>query len=197
MNVVVILAHPNTNSFNHAIAKTCVEELRRRGHQVVFHDLYAEKFDPVLPAAEIPKNAPLPPEIQKHCRDLSQAEGIIIIHPNWWGQPPAILTGWVDRVMRPGVAYEFLPGDKGEGIPRGLLKAARALVINTSNTEDKRELQVFGDPLEKIWLTCIFELCGVKAVERKTFSVMITSTEEQRSGWLHEVKVAVARLFPR
>ena len=56
-------------------------------------------------------------------------------------QPPAILKGWIDRVMRPGVAYEFLEGDSGEGVPNGLLKAKTALVFNTSNTPEDRELK--------------------------------------------------------
>jgi len=54
-----------------------------------------------------------------------------VVHPNWWGQPPAILKGWIDRILRPGVAYQFLEGDAGEGVPVGLLKAETALIFNT------------------------------------------------------------------
>jgi NAD(P)H dehydrogenase (quinone) len=68
-----------------------------------FHDLYLKNFDPILPWEEIPKVAPLDPIIQKHCQEIVLADGIIVVHPNWWGMPPAILTGWVDRVIRPGV----------------------------------------------------------------------------------------------
>jgi len=49
---------------------------------------------------------------------FSEASGIVIVHPNWWGQPPAILKGWVDRVLRPGVAYEFTEGDQGKVSPK-------------------------------------------------------------------------------
>ncbi len=65
--------------------------------------------------------------------------------------PPAILKGWVDRVIRPGVAYEFLEGDGGEGVPCGLLRARAVLVFNTGNTYLEREMKIFGDPLETIW----------------------------------------------
>ena len=123
MHISVIVAHPDPHSFNHAIARAAVAKLRENGHQVLFHDLYAEKFDPILPSHEIPKDVPLPPEIEAHCRELSSAHGIIIVHPNWWGQPPAILKGWVDRVIRPGVAYEFIEGDSGEGRPDALIAA--------------------------------------------------------------------------
>ena len=195
MKISVILAHPNKNSFNHAIAEAVIGQLKQNGHEILFHDLYAEKFDPILSTEEFPKDATLPPEIEKHCREISEAEGIIIIHPNWWGQPPAMLKGWVDRVIRPGVAYEFIEEDKGEGIPNGLLKADVALVFNTSNTDTERENRVFGDPLEAIWKNCIFDLCGVKKFKRRTFNIIVTSSENQRKEWLKEIRQTVAKSF--
>ncbi|HOO78696.1 MAG TPA: NAD(P)H-dependent oxidoreductase, partial [bacterium] len=161
MKVSVILAHPDRGSFNHALAAAAVETLKKNRHEVRYHDLYEEGFDPRLPAREISREAPLPPEVERHCAELAEADGIVVVHPNWWGQPPAVLKGWVDRVVRPGVAYEFLEGDGGEGVPRGLLRARAAVVFNTSDTPPERELRAFGDPLETIWKNCIFGLCGV------------------------------------
>jgi putative NADPH-quinone reductase len=195
MSISVILAHPDPSSFNHAIAQATVERLERNGHEVFFHDLYAEHFEPLLVAGESGRDAVLPPAVKGHCDEIRQAKGIIVIHPNWWGQPPAILKGWIDRVIRPGVAYEFVEGDSGEGVPRGLLAADVALVFNTANTMPERELQVFGDPLETIWGNCIFGLCGVRTFHRRTFSVVVTSTAEERKQWLDEVRATVDRFF--
>lgn len=194
--VSVILAHPDDGSFNHAIARTAVERLEANGRTVFFHDLYKEDFNPALTFEELSKCAPLPLVIEEYCAEIAEADGIIIIHPNWWGQPPAILKGWVDRVLRPGIAYEFLEGDSGEGIPRGLLKARVALVFNTSNTESKREKNIFGDPLETIWKNCIFGLCGVANFSRRIFSVVVTSSEIQRKNWLDEVERDIDAFFP-
>jgi NAD(P)H dehydrogenase (quinone) len=196
MKISVILAHPDPESFNHAIARTAIRQLRKNGHSVLFHDLYNENFDPRLDAEEISSDALLPKIIRDHCEELAQADGIIIIHPNWWGQPPAILKGWIDRVIRPGVAYEFLEGDSGEGVPNGLLKAKAVLILNTSNTEEKREMGVFGDPLEMIWKNCIFGLCGISNFYRRTFRIIITSTEDQRRSWLDDVQRLVDFVFP-
>ncbi len=195
MKISVILAHPRKGSFSHAISEAVLDVLGKKGHEINFHDLYTEKFDPVLLHEEIPKNAAVSPEIARHCDEISSADGIVIIHPNWWGQPPAILKGWVDRVIRPGVAYEFLVGDRGEGVPRGLLKAQVALVFNTSNTYEKRERTKFGDPLETLWKNCIFGLCGVENFHRRMFGVVVTSTEEQRREWLGEVRNVVGRFL--
>ena len=196
MKMSVILAHPYHHSFNHAIAQTAVEHLENRGHRVFFHDLYGETFDPLLAEKEMPYDAALPQAIRDHCEEIARAEGIIIVHPNWWGQPPAILKGWIDRVIRPGIAYEFLEGDSGEGIPKGLLRAKAAIVFNTANTEPEREKNVFGDPLETIWKNCVFGLCGVSEFYRRTFSIVITSTESQRRKWLDEVKEVIDTVFP-
>jgi len=197
MRISIILAHPDERSFNHAIAQAALEVSMANGHQVFFHDLYKEQFDPLLFSKEMPKESCLPDSIEAHCREIAAADGILIIHPNWWGQPPAILKGWVDRVIRPGTAYEFQEGDGGEGVPHGLLKAGAAVVFNTSNTETAREQGVFGDPLETIWKNCIFGLCGVANVHRRTFSIVITSTEVQRKQWLHCVKKDICTFFPQ
>ena len=196
MKISVILGHPKKGSFNHAIAETAVRVLRANGHTVFFHDLHEEDFNPVLPDNEIPKGACLDPVIERYCSEISASDGIIVIHPNWWGQPPAILKGWVDRVLRAGLAYEFIEGDSGEGIPVGLLRADTALVFNTSDTPQERELEAFGDPLETIWKNCIFGLCGVKDFYRKTFGIIVTSTQQQRALWLKEVEKTVNRYFP-
>ena len=196
MRVLTILAHPHPGSFNHAIAEAAVAALEASGHEIVFHDLYAEGFDPLLSSEEIPKGAQIDEALARHCRDLSEAEGIIVVHPNWWGMPPAILKGWVDRVVRPGVAYEFLEGDSGEGVPRGLLRARKALVFNTTNTGAKREQKAFGDPLQTLWKNCIFGLCGVEDFSRKSYGVVVTSTEAERRAWLDDVRQRVRECFP-
>ncbi len=197
MNISLILAHPDPESLNHAIAESVIFQLKENGHQVHFHDLYAEKFDPILPTEEIPSEADLPDDIQAHCDEIQDADGIVIVHPNWWGQPPAILKGWVDRVIRPNVAYNFLEGDGGEGVPVGLLKAKAALVFNTANTSEKREIEVFGDPLERIWKDCIFDLCGVTTFYREMFRIVVTSTPEERQTWLNQVSKVVDSYFPK
>ena len=104
---------------------------------------------------------------------MSEADGYVIVHPNWWGQPPAVLKGWIDRVLRQGVAYEFGP----EGVV-AKLAGRRAVVFTTSNTPREEELRRFGDPLENLWQTCIFAFCGVETFVRRNFEPVILSTPD-------------------
>ena len=183
MNVFVIIGHQKIGSYCHAVAKAAVEELEAAGHEVIYHDLYEEKFDPILPHEEIDTEAELDPVVRQHVDEVSAADGCVVVHPNWWGQPPAILKGWIDRVLRQGSAYEFGP----DGVV-GLLKNRKALVLTTSNTPRDAELELFGDPLENLWKACVFNFCGVEDFQRRNFESIILSTLEQRQEWLAEVR---------
>ena len=190
MKVSIILGHPSPGSFNHAIAATAAEALRVRGNVVTVHDLYAEQFDPVYTAAELPRDAVLPPVIEAHCREIGEADGVVIVHPNYWGRPPAMLCGWVDRVIRAGRAYRFVSDGNGGARPEGLLKLKKAIVFTTANTPDDVEKAVYGDPLETHWAKVVFGLCGVPCI-RRSFSSVIVSAAEQRAAWLDEVRRTV------
>lgn len=197
MKLSVILGHPYSESFNAAIAGVVVQSLLDNGHVVRFHDLYREKFDPLLHGAELARDHGGDALVVEHQREIKEADGIVIIHPNWWGQPPAMLKGWVDRVLRENVAYAFPPEDNGGGLPVGLLKATAALVFNHRPTRPgNRESTAFGDPLERIWKDCIFGFCGVTTVARKMFRVMADSSQAQREAWLGEAIEMTHRFFP-
>ena len=195
MNILIILANPNKNSFCKAIAQGAANILKKNSRRVVLHDLYQEKFPAILTEREDLSVSKPPAIIRKHCRDLTEADGIIVVHPNWWGGPPAILKGWIDRIFRAGVAYKFVGPDKGECVPVGLLKAKSAVVFNTSNTKPEREKKVFRDPLETMWKNCVFGLCGVKNFTRKTYGVIITSTAKQRKKWLKDAEKTVLKML--
>ncbi|MDU4973608.1 MAG: NAD(P)H-dependent oxidoreductase [Hungatella hathewayi] len=196
MKVSVILGHPYENSFNSAIAATVVGSLKRNGHTVMFHDLYLENFNPVIPKEELVSDQTRDPLVKLHQQEIRETDGIIIIHPNWWGQPPAILKGWVDRVLRENVAYTFPEGDNGGGLPTGLLKAKAGLVFNTSNTPEKREIEIFGDPLSRLWKDCIFDFCGISVFDRIMFRIVADSSRAEREEWLNQTRNMVNHYFP-
>jgi putative NADPH-quinone reductase len=193
MQALLVIANPSAQSFSHAMANTAASVLAGRGCTVWSHDLYAEKFDPVEPAGESAARGGDDALLATHCRHLADADLVLVFHPNWWGQPPAIMKGWIDRVFRVGVAYDYPPGAGRDAKPVGLLRAKAALVFNTSNTPWDRELAVFGNPLEGLWKICVFGLCGVRNFDRCVFGPVAGSTDEQRAAWLAEVAEVVAK----
>ena len=139
----------------------------------------------------------MPAEVQRHCDEISRADGIIIVHPNWWGQPPAILKGWVDRLLRPGVAYEFLEGDKGEGIPRGLLRANCAVVFNTSNTETLQK-SASETPSKQSGKNAFRASAVFRKFTRKMLKENLSlSAEAERARWLAKLRRPLNGSFRR
>ncbi|MFI0259026.1 NAD(P)H-dependent oxidoreductase [Streptomyces sp. NPDC017056] len=196
MKAAIYLAHPRPGSFNHAVADAVAAELGSRGCRVVVHDLYAEGYDPLLPAdgTETVREAGEPDDAwtARHRAEVATLDAMVFVHPNWWGMPPAVLTGWVQRVLVPGVAYKLGTAD---GEPVGLLRAGRALVLNTSDTPAWREESEFGDPLERIWAACVLPYVGVTDVRRHVFRTVSGSTDAQRAAWLAEAREQAAGLL--
>ena len=192
MKTTVIIAHPNTDkSFNHAIATAAVKALEEKGHDVTVLDLYKENFDPILPLNEEKlEESELPEQIRSMIRTVRESDGLIFIHPNWWGTPPAILKGFLDRVFRVGFAYKFTPN----GV-LSLFTDKIAQVFTTSNTPRDVEISVYGDPLENFWKTIVFGLCGCRSFERRNFESIIMSSLEDRKKWLDEVTETIKRRF--
>ncbi|MDX8496411.1 NAD(P)H-dependent oxidoreductase [Mesorhizobium sp. VK22B] len=193
MRIFSLIAHPRPNSFCHAISDRARNALSSAGHEIVHHDLYAERFQPCLIAEEAYSvgdtleqalSRAADPIVRIHREEIASAEGLLIVHPNWWGKPPAILSGWLDRVLVPGVAYRLTSAD---GLPEALLSIAKAVIFNTSDTLPEREQADLGDPLELIWGRCVLPYCGVKAYERLVFRPVVGSSHEQRITWLSDV----------
>ena len=98
--ISVILAHPYGGSLNAAIAQTVAATLRSNGYQVNFHDLDQEKFNPVMSAEELAGDHTNDNLLKCHQQEIMRADGIIIIHPNWWGAA----TRHLERLGRQGTA---------------------------------------------------------------------------------------------
>lgn len=190
---LVVLAHPRPGSLNHAVADRAASALSDVGLQVDLHDLYAEGFDPVLTAEETwtagVSAAELlarttDPLVRRHRELVADADVLVAVHPNWWGKPPAVMAGWLDRVLVPGVAYTL---DDAGGVPRSLLRLRRLLVVNTSDTPADREAEQYGDPLDAIWRRCLAPYLGGPVVDRLVLRVVANADADQRAAWLAEV----------
>lgn len=191
----VYLAHPRSGSFNHALFDTVVRHLRDLGCEVLAHDLCAEGFPPGLSADETgtvgSAAGARDAQVALHQAEVATLDAMVFVHPNWWGMPPAVLAGWVQRVLAPGVACKL---DTPQGQPEGLLKAGRALVLNTSDTPADREEAEFGEPLQKIWSACVLPYAGVADVRRVVFRTVTDSSGETRASWLDQARHHAAAL---
>ena len=191
MRVLLILCHPQPGSFNHAVADRARQTLAAAGHQVLFHDLYREGFDPVLTGPEFRRGVSFDEQVVRHTRELESCGGLVFVHPEWWGQPPALLKGWVDRVLRPGVAYEPADTELPERALAPLLGDKAALVLATRDAESRSGL------LEKVWLEGVFAFCGIRAAGCQVLHDLRRLGPAEREAWLDHVSRVLLGLFPQ
>jgi NAD(P)H dehydrogenase (quinone) len=127
---VIILAHPGSHSFNSLIARTYQETVARCGQEAIIRDLYAIGFDPVLKESEQPgsNNFALSDDVAQERQIIESSNVFALVYPIWFGMPPAILMGYVDRVLGAGVT----PADVQAGQGPALLKGHRLVSITTS-----------------------------------------------------------------
>ncbi|NKB19423.1 MAG: flavodoxin family protein [Alphaproteobacteria bacterium] len=155
MRVLLIYAHPLSDSLNAEIKSVVEEGLTAAGHEIDLIDLYADRFDPVLTQDERQTYFEDPFQREDLAADyakrLMACEGLIFIFPTWSMGPPAILKGFFDRVFGPGVSFRL--DDKGNLHPN-LIHITKAAAIVTYGRE-RPILWWFGDPprrLMKRWL---------------------------------------------
>jgi NAD(P)H dehydrogenase (quinone) len=192
---LVVLCHPRPDSFNHAVAARAAETLRQLGGEVHYHDLYAEGFDPLLRLPELRRQVSFDEQVLAHTRELEASVGLVFVHPEWWGQPPALLKGWLDRVLRPGVAYELEGEEFMPKRPQPLLGGRQAAVFCTTDSI-REHAESGGQPplLQRIWQEGVFRYCGIERGEVHIFYDLRRSSPAQRTDWLHSVERTAGRL---
>ena len=122
---LIVVAHPVENSFTLALAHTYAQELEKLGHVQQTRDLYRMGFDPLLSGAEILSGAS--GDAAQAQEDIRQADVLTVIYPLWWLSMPAMMKGYIDRVLARGFAYESEKGNV-----RGLLTGKMAVLITIS-----------------------------------------------------------------
>ncbi len=195
MQVLLVYAHPDPESFCGRLRDTAVAALEGAGHQVDLLDLYAEGFDPVLGPDEWSKHqvgiAALP-ELADHARRLGQARALVLVHPTWWGGQPAILKGWLDRVWIEGVAYT-LPTGRSRVRPR--LHNLRRIVVVTTHGSPHRMNRLQGEPGRLVAMRGVRALAHPLARKRFIAYYGIDRDEpERREAFVGRVARELARL---
>ena len=164
MNVLIVFAHPEPKSFNGAMFDTAVRELEAAGHTVATSDLYRMGFNPVsdrhnfttlkdpdflkLQAEETyaSETGGFAPEVEAELRKLEACDLLVLQFPMWWFGMPAILKGWIDRVMAMGRTYGY-----GSIYQTGKFRGKRAMLsLTTGAPEEAYRKGGFNGDIEAI-----------------------------------------------
>ncbi len=189
MKSVIVLAHPKREGFNRAIAQAALAAYPEPGSEII--DLYADAFDPVMPAAELPRKFSFDETTLRYQEAAKAADRLVFVHPDWWGGPPAIMKGFIDRVFRPGVAYGFREADFRDADAPGLFAGKRADVFITTDEPPPAS----GNPLDwapaAVWKKSVFDFCGVPDARVHVFWNLRGSEYAERKAWLDGIGAAL------
>ena len=190
MKVLIILCHPLPVCFNAKIAETVRRAVETAGHVSIFHDLYREPFNPVMPEDEFKRGYSLDELVQRYMDEVTESNALVFIHPDWWGQMPALLKGWIDRVFRPGIAFDH---SGKEFLPKQLDKLMTGKTAIAYCTTDNAENST-PHPLIGLWKEKVFGYCGATG-ECRVFSSIRESSSAERRAWLELVTTDICDLL--
>ncbi len=188
-NILIILGHPRKESFCAAMATAYAESAKAAGATVrvlVLADLH---FDPVLHTGYAAIQ-PLEQDLVAAQADITWAQHLVFVYPNWWGTFPSLLKGFFDRALLPGFAFKYRENsvmwDK-------LLTGRSARVLVTMDSPSWYYRFLVGAPGDKQIRKSVLEFCGVKPVRIKHFGPIRNSKDTQRAQWLSDVRAIAAQ----
>lgn len=196
MRALVVYCHPVAGSFNAAVLDVVTQGLAARGADVRVRDLYAEGFEPLLTAAELGSyldTAANRAPVRSHVHDLEWCDTLIFVYPTWWYGPPAMLKGWLDRVLLPGVAFRMPPPEGGAIRPN--MTHISTLAVFTTGGASRVITALMGAPGRRILLRGVRSVCARRC--RTAFAMhyaMDSSTDASRAAHLKLVARKVAAL---
>ena len=195
MRTLVIVAHPSTDSFCHALAERAVAGLLAAGHEVTVLDLYGEGFGVAMSAEERAAyhgDAPiLDPMVERHAEAVLAAEALVFVYPTWWSGLPAILKGWLERVLVPGVGFRF---DENGKVRPGLGNVRHLVGVSTYGSP-RSYVRLVNDNGRRALTRALRLSCGLRArTHWHGFYAIDTSTGAERAEFAARVESRMTRL---
>ena len=197
MRVYVVYCHPDPESFTAVVRARAIGALEAAGHRVRTSDLYADGFEPELSRQEVLEYlAPGidDPLVKEYCANLRWCNALVFIYPTWWSGQPAMLTGWFDRVLIRGVAWEV---PEGSTRVTARLTNIRRLVTITTHGSSRWVNLAEGETGRRVIGRAVRMLCHRFA--HATWVAMYNidrSTDAERNAFLDRVAHRMQRLSP-
>ena len=190
MRCLLILAHPRRDSLCGALFDAYAGGARQAGAECRELILSEMRFDPDVHTVS-PELQALEPDLVRAQNDIAWAEHLVFIYPTWWGTFPALLKGFLDRVMTPGFAFHHVTHDKWDK----LLAGRTADLITTMDTPPLIYRLVYRSPGHHALSRATLGYCGLRTARIETFGPVVAANTAQRSRWLDRARISGSRLI--
>ena len=186
--IFIVYGHYNEKSFNAAIRDRFIEIVEKNGHKVDVVDLYKEKFDPVFSGEEPDET------VLDHRNRIEKSDAIVLIAPIWNFRMPAIVEGWIDKVLAPPWAFKFKRLFGNYGYPLGNLKGKKAVVFCTYGSPQFAVRTFFLNMPTKRLRRGVFNICGITdVIYRRYFAVPFVGNKK-REKFLKDVQKTASNI---
>lgn len=176
MNIYLLLAHPDKQSFNSRLADAYEQQALSKGHEVRRQNLGDLHFQPVLHKGYKEIQA-WEPDLEQAWQNISWCQEWVIIYPVWWGSVPALLKGFLDRVLLPGLAFHYHEKDP---FWDKLLKGRSARLIATSDAPASWLWWQYRNSDLHMLKDAVLKFCGFSPVRVLRIDRVKYRSEEQR-----------------
>jgi NAD(P)H dehydrogenase (quinone) len=190
MKACILFAQPGEQSFNHEILHRVEHALNQAGISYTVRDLYKMNFQPVFSAADMKgvEEGRVSADIEEEQQLVTDADLLVMVYPIWWWSQPAVLKGWIDRVLTNGFAFRY----DAHG-PVGLLTGKRAIVFTTTReSEEEMRAKGFDDLIKKQIADGTLSFVGFDVVHQN-FAAVPYVGDQRRKQMLDEVEATVSR----
>ncbi|MDD2284750.1 MAG: NAD(P)H-dependent oxidoreductase [Paludibacter sp.] len=195
MRVVIIFNHPYEGSYCNAILNAVTKGLQKARHEIDLIHLDKEGFNPVMTAADLKAfkdRKPIDPMVIEYKQRLDNADHLVFIFPIWWELMPALTKGFIDKVIFPGVAYDYRPSGNGM-VP--LLKNLKSVtVITTMNAPSIVYRLLFGNAIQRAVVRGTFWKIGYKNRKWINLGMVKMVSDKKRKKWLVRLEKRFAAL---
>lgn len=193
MNVLIVLGHPRTESLCGALADAYGEGAQEAGAEVRRLDLARLNFDPDVHTVS-PNQQGFEDDIRKARELIVWAEHLVFVYPTWWGTMPALLKGFLDRVLTPDFAFRTCEGGTGY---QGLLTGRSAQLITTMDTPPLIHRLVYRQPGRNAMARATLGFCGINPVRSLVCGPVKDATAQRRQTWLERARRQGRRAWER
>lgn len=183
MRVLLILGHPRPDSFGAALFEAFQRGLHEAGVEHRALRLADLQFDPHVRCPS-PADQTLEPALAEAQRLIAWAQHLVFVYPNWWGTMPALLKGFLDRILTPGFAFRF----HRDGSWDKLLTDKTAELLTTMDTPRWVYRWIYAAPGERAMARATLGFCGIRTVRAQSFGIVERSSIEQRKQWLEAAR---------
>lgn len=190
MKVVIIFNHPYEGSFCNAILKSVTLGLQKGNHEIDLIHLDKDNFNPVMTANDLKAfrdKEPVDPKVTEYKMRIQQADHLIFIFPIWWELMPAMTKGFVDKVIFPGVAYDYTNASNTRMRPLWT-NVKGVTILTTMNTPKLLYSVIFGNAIKKAMILGTFWKIGYKNRKWLSFNKVKQVSREKREKWLYQIE---------